>query len=110
MKRYDDGIDDQIVKNILGLEILNDNITQEETFKAIASLKKGKSPGLDMITAECVNIYSQEIVPHLQVLYNYILSMETYPEKWTQGLCIAIPKREDDIMSNYNRTNIWEFI
>jgi hypothetical protein len=97
LKRYDEGVDNQIIKNTSELEILNDNITQAEIRNAINSLKNGKSPGLDMIPAECVKICAETIVPHLQMLYNYILSMETYPEKWAQGLRIAIPKGVDDI-------------
>ena len=50
-----------------------------------------------MIPAECVKICSQGIVSHLHVLYNYILSMETYVAEWAQGRHIAIPKGEDDI-------------
>ena len=49
-----------------------------------------------MIPAEYVKGYLN-IIPHIVTLYNFILDRQEYPEKWAQGLRIAIPKGDDDI-------------
>ena len=79
------------------LEILNNNISCEEIKCAISCLKKGKAPGLDLIPAEIVKLSSEALIPHLEILYNFILAKEVYPSKWAEGLRIAIPKGDNDI-------------
>jgi hypothetical protein len=79
------------------LNILNDNITVEEVTNAVSKLKNKKAPGLDLIPAECVKCIIDFIKPHLVELFNYILSKEEYPDTWSEGLRLALPKGGGDI-------------
>ena len=77
--------------------ILNANITVEEVCAAVKKLKPGKSPGLDGIPVEFIKS-SVDIIKHdLTSIFNYILSSETFPDTWCQGLRVAIPKGDSDI-------------
>ena len=79
------------------LNILNDNISIDEIQCAVAKIKKGKSPGTDGIPAEFIKCSIETIKYDLQTLYNYILASGIYPDKWCEGLRVAIPKGENDI-------------
>lgn len=52
---------------------LNDQISEEEILKAITALKSGKSPGPDGYTARFYRVFKEDLVKHLQKLFNGIL-------------------------------------
>jgi hypothetical protein len=96
LKKYDqDELD--IFVDKLELEVLNNNFSIEEIECAIQKLKNKKSPGLDLIPAEFIKYNSHHVKNHLMVLYNYILTKGEYPNKWAEGLRVAIPKGESEI-------------
>jgi hypothetical protein len=97
LNKYDKGELECIIDNTLELQILNNNFSLEEIECATKKLKSGKSPGLDMIPAEFVKYNIDHLKVNLQLLYNYILSKGEYPEKWAEGLRVAIPKDGGDI-------------
>ena len=59
-------------------------------------MKNGKSPGIDQIPIEFIKATIDEIKPHLQTIFNYILAKGEYPDKWAQGLRITLPMGKDD--------------
>ena len=79
------------------ITLFNENITLEEISFAISKLKANKAPGIDLISAECIKSNVEFLKHHLEFLFNYILNIGSYPEKWAEGLRIAIPKGGDDI-------------
>jgi hypothetical protein len=97
LAKYDNGEIEGMIKDSLELKILNDNISLGEVTSAVKKLKANKSPGLDMIPAEFVKQNVHHLKSHLVTLYNYILSVGEYPDKWAEGLRVAIPKDGGDI-------------
>ena len=79
------------------LDIINSNITIEEIEFATKKLKNGKSPGIDRIPVEFIKQSIDLIKYDLQMLFNYVIASEVYPDAWGEGLRVAIPKGKDDI-------------
>ena len=63
LKCFDDQSTSCVMNDAM-LNILNDNVTKEEIICALSILKK-KSPGFDLIPAECVKYVIDFIKPHL---------------------------------------------
>lgn len=68
---------------------------EEEVAKAILSLKVGKAPGLDLITAEMLKADLPSTVKTLTPLIEKIWRTEELPEDWSKGLLITVPKKGD---------------
>jgi hypothetical protein len=74
---------------------LDQPITAGEILKCIHSLKRNKAPGLDGIPGEFFIDCSELIVPYLVHIFNYIFDSGEYPEIWSKGVIVPIPKKGD---------------
>ena len=77
-----------IVINLHNVENLDKPIDIEEVKKAISSLKRGKSCGIDDLKAEMF-IDSKDLVsPMLCKLFNHLYANCLYPDSWTKGIIV----------------------
>ena len=60
---------------------------------AVASLKKGKSAGIDNIQAELVQAGEETLIDILTEICNRIWRTGEWPTPWTQSLIISLPKK-----------------
>ena len=68
-------------------------ILREEVEIAVASLKKGKSAGVDNIPAELVQAGGETMIDVLTEICNRIWRTGEWPTPWTQSLIITLLKR-----------------
>ena len=68
-------------------------VSKAEIRRAIKSLKNGKAPGEDMITAEVLKADLEFTTDRVKELIDTIWSLEKVPRKWKRGLIIKIPKK-----------------
>ena len=74
----------------------------EKVEVAVASLKKGKSPGVDNISAEFVQAGGETMIDVLTEICNRIWSTREWPTPWTQSLIIILPKKGNlQLCQNY---------
>ena len=60
---------------------------------AVQSLKKGKSAGVDNISAELVQAGGEDVITALTTICNKIWQTGEWPNPWTQSLVITLPKK-----------------
>ena len=83
-------------------EELNTHVTLEEVVKAIKQLKCGKSAGLDLLLNEFYVYGCEMLTGPLCSLFNCILRLGYFPEKWTSGLIVPLHKKGDvNCVENY---------
>ena len=81
-------------------------ILREEVEIAVASMKKGKSAGVDNIQAELVKVDGETMVDVLTEICNRIWRTGEWLTPWTQSLIITLTKKGNlQLCQNY-RTNI----
>ena len=68
-------------------------ILRDEVEIAVASLKKGKSAGVDNIPAEVVQAGRETMKDVLTEICNRIWRIGEWPTTWTQSLIITLPKK-----------------
>ena len=68
-------------------------ILPEEVEIAVASLKKGKSAGVDNIPAEFVQAGGETMIDVLTEICNRIWRTGEWPTPWTHSLIITLPKK-----------------
>ena len=68
-------------------------ILREEVEFAVASLKKGKSSGVDNIPAELVQAGGEIMIDVLTEICNRIWRIGEWPTPWTKSLIIILPKK-----------------
>ena len=68
-------------------------ILREEVEIAVASLKKGKSAGVDNIPAELVQAGGETMIDVLTEICDRIWRTGEWPTPWTQSLIITLPKK-----------------
>ena len=74
----------------------------EEVEIAVASLKKGKSAGVDNIPAELVQAGGETMIDVLTEICNRIWRTREWPTPWTQSLIIILPKKGNlELCQNY---------
>ena len=77
-------------------------ISRDEVGWAIAHLKSGKSPGVDMITAEEIIAAGDIGIDIMHTLCNKIWQEERFPEDWRRSVIIPIFKKKDKLVcDNY---------
>ena len=77
-------------------------ILREEVEIAVASLKKGKSAGVDNIPAELVHADGETTIDVLTEFCNGIWRTGEWPTPWTQSLIITLPKNGNlQLCQNY---------
>ena len=77
------------------LEINLDAPTKEEIIKAIKSLKSGKAPGNDQLSAELFKTDPALAADILLPLFHQIWHDEEIPKTWSEGNIIKLPKKGD---------------
>ena len=80
--------------------LLDSIITCTEVKKAVFKLKRNKSPGFDLLPPELFLDSFELIGDLLCTLFNYIFSNNLYPESWTKGLIVPVPKKGE--LANVN--------
>ena len=68
-------------------------VNNAEIRRVIKSLKNGKAPGEDMITAELLKADLEFTTDREKELTNTIWSLKKVPLKWKRGIIIKIPKK-----------------
>ena len=68
-------------------------ILRREVEAAVQSLKKGKSAGVDNISAELVQAGGEDVITALTTICNKIWQTGEWPNPWTQSLVITLPKK-----------------
>ena len=80
------------------------SIVREEAEIAVASLKKGKSAGVDNIPAELVQAGGETMIDVLTGICNRIWRTEEWPSPWTHSLIITLPKKDNSQLCQNYRT------
>ena len=75
------------------IDQLDSDFSLDEITKAISALKRGKSPGLDMLIPELFLESKLFLAPLLCKLFNFIYNKCEYPESWTRGMLVPVPKK-----------------
>ena len=82
-------------------------ILREEVEIAVASLKKGKSAGVDNIPAELVQAGGETMIDVLTEICNRIWRTGEWPTPWTQSLIITLPKKGNlKLCQNYRTISL----
>ena len=68
-------------------------IFRREVESAVQSLKKGKSAGVNNISAELVQAGGEDVITALTTICNKIWQTGELPTQWTQSLVITHPKK-----------------
>ena len=71
-------------------------VSLEELSKAVKSLKKGKSPGADILRSDTVKSAPASIITALQKIINKFISQKKLPKFAEIGILIAIMKLDKD--------------
>jgi len=71
------------------------NITEEETQRAIKSLKNNKAAGCDEISAELLKFGGHSLLSALTSLMNRCWRAESVPDEWRQGIIVKVEKKGD---------------
>ena len=79
---------------------------REEVVTAVASLKKGKSAGVDNIPAELVQAGEETMIDVLTEIFNRIWRTGECPTPWTQSLIITLPKKGNNLQLCQNYRTI----
>ena len=80
---------------------------REEIEIAVASLKKGKSSGVDNIPAELVQASGETMISLLTEICNRIWKTGEWPTPWTQSLIITLPKKGNlQLRQNYRTISL----
>lgn len=75
------------------VDILDEDISLNELYKAISLLKCNKSGGNDKLIPE-IFIHCKEILsPVLCKLFNYIYASGVYPSSWSKAIIVPVPKK-----------------
>jgi len=70
--------------------------------QAIGSLKRGKSGGFDKLIPEIFIECKNTLSPILCKLFNYMYDNSIYPDSWTKGIIVPVPKKGDlNDVNNY---------
>ncbi|XP_053375116.1 uncharacterized protein LOC123554108 isoform X1 [Mercenaria mercenaria] len=85
--------DDTLNTNVV--EMLDCDFTIEEVAKAIGTLKRQKSAGVDMLIPEIFLDSKHILAPLLCKLFNFMYTNCVYPENWTKGIIVPVPKKGD---------------
>ena len=75
------------------LDIDTEPPTEKEIKRVVQTLKNGKAPGIDQITAELLKVDTESTCVQLGHLFDLIWREEKVPEQWKQGLICKVPKK-----------------
>ncbi|MES9883266.1 MAG: reverse transcriptase family protein [Sedimenticola sp.] len=77
------------------IEILDSAFSYEEVDSAVGKLKRNKSAGIDLLVPEIFIESRDQLTPLLCQIFNHLYSNCIYPESWTRGIVIPVPKKGD---------------
>ena len=83
------------------LQISTDDFTLEETVLAISTMKRGRSPGCDDITAEALQYSGHVAAEKLKEICNKVLNGDSPPTQWRENLIVPIPKKPSVQMTHF---------
>ncbi|XP_018404625.1 PREDICTED: RNA-directed DNA polymerase from mobile element jockey-like [Cyphomyrmex costatus] len=72
--------------------LLNEPFTLKDLDRALSSVRKKSSPGLDQIDYEIILSLSSDLLKHLLEIYNDIFTLGVLPSTWINSLVVLIPK------------------
>ncbi|EYC15224.1 hypothetical protein Y032_0037g3398 [Ancylostoma ceylanicum] len=79
----------------------------DEIRKAVRSLKNGKLPGVDNITAEAIKAGGEVLLRRLHSLISLVRQSEVIPATWNRALVVPIHKKGDSReCKNYRRISL----
>ena len=82
-------------------------ILREEVEVAVASMKKGKSAGVDNVPAELAQAGGETMIDVLTEICNRIWRTGEWPTPWTQSLITALPKKGNlQLCQNYKTISL----
>ena len=84
-------------------ETLNHDITSEEVKLMANKLKNGRASGLDMLSAELLNLANDNFMLVFTKLVNKLLQSGQSPEKWSVGIIVVLFKGGDEANLNKYR-------
>ena len=97
---FEDKLNPQIIADpsVLNSFPINDRepqppLLKSETEAAIRSLKRGKAPGPDGITAELINIDSEDVVKLYHKVVSAVWSTGHVPQLWCNAAVVPIHKK-----------------
>ena len=79
-------------------------ILREEVAAAVRTLKLGKAPGVDNITAELLKAGGEPVITVLTKVCNEVMKTGIWPTEWTKSLVIALPKKGASKLCENHRT------
>ena len=83
------------------------SILRERVEIAVASLKKGKSAGVDNIPAELVQAGGETMIDVLTEICNRIWGTGEWPTPWIRSLNITLPKKGNlQLCQNYKTISL----
>ena len=83
-------------------DFLDEEIFEEEVFRAIKRLKRNKAPGLDGLVPELFKAFNNELITFLTRIFNAAFCSGIFPRSWSIGSIIPIHKKGDEkLPSNY---------
>lgn len=77
------------------LDIDTEPPTEEEIKRVVQTLKNGKAPGIDQITAELLKVDTESTCMELMRLFDLIWQEEKLPEQWKQATAMWKLERSD---------------
>lgn len=84
------------------IDELDNDFSVDEVERALSSLKRGKSGGIDLLIPEIFIECKHTLAPVLRDLFNYMYANSIYPINWTKGIIVPVPKKGDlDNVNNY---------
>ena len=90
-----DLIEEELVSDtgFQNVEQLDCQITNNEVQMAIKRLKPNKSSGIDALIPELFISSSNILSPLMCRLFNYMYENAVYPDCWTKGVIVPVPKK-----------------
>ncbi|EYC27241.1 hypothetical protein Y032_0009g600 [Ancylostoma ceylanicum] len=83
----------------------------DEIRKAVRSLKNGKSPGVDNITAEAMKAGGEVLLRRLHSLISLVWQTEVIPATWKRALVVPIHEKGDSReCKNYRGTSLLSIV
>ena len=78
-------------------------LTVDEVLRAVDKLKCNKSAGIDLLIPEFFIACKDVISPFFCKLFNFMFENCVYPESWSSGIIVPIPKTGDKKDANNYR-------
>jgi hypothetical protein len=89
------------------IEMLDSVITLDEVTTAISTLKRDKSSGTDKVIGDMFIDAADLLAPVMTDLFNYMYDNNVFPDTWSSGIIVPIPKKGNHTdVNNYRGITI----